>query len=310
MTIDFNQPYPEPGSVIGFGQNGLTSASEARDEKSLSNALAHPEPQFHVLAGGKVLVRKDANPSATFSPDEIARFAPKMDRAIFLGDHESGPRLAVPAKIDEEALDEPYHLYDFRSLLYSSSVADEEASAIARAGSLLYWHRMNRHCGKCGAESQSRIGGYRRDCPACGSQIFPRTDPVVIMLAIREEKCLLGRSPHFPPGWYSTLAGFVEPGETIEAAVRRETLEESGISVRRVQYHASQPWPFPHSLMIGAYGEATSEDIRFDSDELEDCLWFTRDDVRQMIRDEHPRGFKCPPTKAISHALIKNWVES
>ena len=118
----------------------------------------------------------------------------------------------------------------------------------------------------------------------------------------------MGRSPHFPPGWFSTLAGFVEPGETIENAVRRETFEESGITIGRVRYHASQPWPFPHSLMIGIHCEAISETINMDQTELEDCRWFTRDDVRLMIREEHPDGFICPPNKAISSALIMAWA--
>ena len=118
----------------------------------------------------------------------------------------------------------------------------------------------------------------------------------------------MGRSPHFPAGWFSTLAGFVEPGETIEDAMRRETFEESGVRVGRVKYHASQPWPFPHSLMIGLYGEVTSNEINMDESELEDCRWFTREEVRLMIREEHPDGFICPPNKAISSALIRFWA--
>jgi NAD+ diphosphatase len=128
------------------------------------------------------------------------------------------------------------------------------------------------------------------------------------MLAVKDDKCLMGRSPHFPENWYSTLAGFVEPGETIEDAVRRETFEESGIKIKRVNYFASQPWPFPHSLMIGVHCEAVSDDISFQENELEDCRWFSREDVKMMIADEHPKGWKCPPTRAIAHALIKAWV--
>ncbi len=138
---------------------------------------------------------------------------------------------------------------------------------------------------------------------------FPRTDPVVIMLAVRDGRCLLGRSPHFPPGWYSTLAGFVEPGETIEDAVRRETFEESGIRIGRVRYHASQPWPFPYSLMIGCHCEALDDTIAFDGSELEDCRWFSRDEVALMLREEHPDGVKCPPSKAIASFLIRAWAE-
>jgi NAD+ diphosphatase len=152
------------------------------------------------------------------------------------------------------------------------------------------------------------MGGYRRDCPACGAEHFPRTDPVVIMLAIDGERCLLGRQARFAPAMYSCLAGFVEPGETIEDAVRRETAEEAGIAVGRVRYHASQPWPFPSSLMIGCHAEAISRDIVRDEAELEACRWFGRAEVQAMLAGLHPDGLKCPPDIAIAHHLIKAWA--
>jgi NAD+ diphosphatase len=155
-----------------------------------------------------------------------------------------------------------------------------------------------------------RAGGYKRHCLNCNSEHFPRTDPVAIMLAVTQDRCLLGRSPHFIPGMYSALAGFIEPGETIEAAVRRETLEESGIRLGRVAYHASQPWPFPYSLMIGCFGEALNEDISFDGTELEDCRWFGRDEVRAMIAGDASSGIFVPPKAAIAHHLIRAWAES
>ena len=143
----------------------------------------------------------------------------------------------------------------------------------------------------------------------CKSQIFPRTDPVVIMLAVKGDNCLLGRSPHFAPGWYSCLAGFVEPGETIEQAVRRETFEESGIKIGRVKYHASQPWPFPHSLMIGTYCEALTDKINFDGEELEDCRWFSREEVIKMSENTHPKELRLPPTKSIAAHIMRDWLD-
>jgi len=309
MSIDFDGQWPEPSASVGFGQNTLVRDAEYRDENSLPDALKDDGARFFIYAGPNVLIRKDEAPTPCFSLAQAQEWGASIERAVLLGHAKDGPRIAVPAKINPETLAEPHKLYDFRSLLYSSSVTEEEASAIAQGGALLHWHRTNRFCGKCGNESVSRIGGYRRDCPACEQTIFPRTDPVVIMLAVNGDKCLMGRSPHFPPGWYSTLAGFVEPGESIEAAVRRETLEESGIEINRVLYHSSQPWPFPHSLMIGVHCEAVSQEIRRDESELEDCRWFTREDVRLMIADEHPQGFKCPPTRAIAHTLIRAWVD-
>lgn len=308
MAFDFSDNgRMEPSAGLGFAGNRLIRDAELRDGESLPQALKHPQARFHAYQGQKALVRKGDNPSATFTLEELASFSPGTEGAILLGTHDGAPRLAIPIKTEEE-LAEPFRLYDFRTLLYSSAVSEEETGAIAQGGSLLYWNAMNRFCGRCGTPSASTNGGYRRDCPSCSSQIFPRTDPVVIMLCSRDDKCLLGRSPHFPAGWYSTLAGFVEPGETIEDAVRRETFEESGIRIGQVRYFASQPWPFPHSLMIGVHCEALNDDIMRDETELEDCRWFTRAQVETMIADTHPEGFKCPPSRAIAYALIRSWA--
>ncbi len=169
-----------------------------------------------------------------------------------------------------------------------------DLGAMAQARSLCNWHLRHGHCSVCGAPSVMKIGGYRRDCPACGAEHFPRTDPVVIMLAIDGDRALLGRQARFAPGMYSCLAGFVEPGETIEDAVRRETQEESGIRIGRVRYYSSQPWPFPSSLMIGCHAEALSTEIHRDEVELEDCRWFDRAEVLSMIAGTHPDGHQMP----------------
>ena len=153
-------------------------------------------------------------------------------------------------------------------------------------------------------------GGYRRDCPACNAQYFPRTDPVAIMLAIDGDRCLMGRQARFAPGTYSCLAGFIEPGETIEDAVRREIAEEAGIRIGAVVYHASQPWPFPMTLMIGCFAQATSTEIVPDTDELEDCRWFTREETLAMLAGEHADGLATPPRMAIAHTLIRAWAEA
>jgi NAD+ diphosphatase len=304
----FDHPFPEPSAATGFSGNRIVRDAEKRNGQSLQAALLDPASRFHVFSGARAIVRKDERPGATLSRIEVLALEPDFEAAILLGTDAAGPRIAVPSRLSGEPA-EPFKPYDFRSLLYSSAVSDEEAGAIAQAGSLLQWHSSNRHCGKCGAPTVATNGGYRRDCAACGTNVFPRTDPVVIMLAVRGDRCLLGRSPHFPPGWFSTLAGFVEPGETIEDAVRRETLEESGIRIGRVRYHASQPWPFPHSLMIGCHCEALDDEIRHDQDELEDCRWFSRDEVRQMLAGSHPGELKCPPNKAVASLLIRAWAE-
>lgn len=313
MSFDFNTLItPEPSALVGFSKNTLIRDAENRDEESLVSALEASSTRYFLFAKGKVILNKEENNKILFTREEAADFGLLEDHAVLLGEGNSGMQIALPVSADPDRLEETHGqsfvAYDLRSLLYSGSVSDEDAGAISQAGGLLHWNAQNQYCGKCGAKSNSAIGGYRRDCANCGNRIFPRTDPVVIMLTVREDKCLMGRSPHFPEGWYSTLAGFVEPGETMEDAMRRETFEESGIRVGRVKYHASQPWPFPHSLMLGLYGEAVSDEIKMDESELEDCRWFHRDEVKLMLNETHPDGLKCPPNKAISSALVQFWV--
>lgn len=309
MNFD-NLPTPEPSSLVGFSRNLLVRDAENRDEKSLVKAIGNEHSRFFLFAGNRVLLNKAEQVQVLFSRAEAEQYDAAWDQSVLLGDSESGPQIALPVDLDTEVLQEPWAAYDLRSLLYSGSVSEEDTGAIAQAGSMLHWNAMNRHCGRCGNSTVMKIGGYRRDCTSCDAKFFPRTDPVVIMLTVKGDKCLMGRSPHFPEGWYSTLAGFVEPGETMEDAMRRETFEESGIRVGKVAYHASQPWPFPHSLMLGLYGEAVSDEINMDDTELEDCRWFTRDEVKLMLEEKHPEGFRCPPNRAISSALIMHWAQS
>ena len=184
-----------------------------------------------------------------------------------------------------------------------------EGSILAAARSVLAWHATHGFCAQCGAPSVPVYGGWKRLCSACGTEHFPRVSPVVIMLITRDDRVLLGRGPTWPERFYSCLAGFMEPGETIENAVRRETFEESGIKLGRVVYHASQPWPFPYSLMIGCFGEALNEDINLDLAELEDCRWFERGEVLSMLAKTHPT-LLTPPPGAIAHHLIRAWAEA
>ena len=167
----------------------------------------------------------------------------------------------------------------------------------------------HRFCANCGEPTAVTQAGWRRDCPACKAQHFPRTDPVVIMLASHGERCLLGRSYRFIAKSWSCLAGFVETGETIEQAVRRETLEEAGIACGRVTYLQSQPWPFPMSLMIGCHAQALNTEIVVDRSELEDARWFEREEVALMLLRRHPDGLLTPPPVAIAHHIIRAWVE-
>jgi NAD+ diphosphatase len=194
---------------------------------------------------------------------------------------------------------------ELRGLMTTLSPRAAELAATARA--VLQWHASHGFCAKCGVASDVAMAGWQRDCPACHTHHFPRTDPVVIMLVTHGNRCLMGRSPGWPEGMYSCLAGFVEPGETIEAAVRREVAEESGILVGAVRYLASQPWPFPASLMIGCAATALTDVITVDPAELEDALWISREEMVTVVAGEHPR-LKPARKGAIAHFLIANWL--
>ena len=214
-------------------------------------------------------------------------------------------RLLFAAEIDRES--EPActtSAVDLRSVALQGLLPEPELAQLAQARSLLGWHARNGFCANCGARSMMEDAGYRRHCPACHANHFPRTDPVAIMIVRRSGRLLLGRQPMFQPGMYSALAGFIEPGETIEDAARREIFEESGIRVGEVRYLSSQPWPFPSSLMIGLIGEALTTDIVIDRDELEDVRWFDAPEVIAMLERRHPDGLTLPSPFAIAHHLV------
>ncbi|MGB3390850.1 MAG: NAD(+) diphosphatase [Pseudaminobacter sp.] len=301
----------EASQDVAFAGNRIDRLSEKRSDDSAERALADPSARLLLIREGRLLLR--FSPSGTAHPyftlPEIDGFETDLKQAVLLGFEASGPILAVPTSIEPERLPETIKAIDFRSIYIQGLIDPAALGALAQGTALLAWHANHQFCGKCGHKTGMRAGGYKRRCTSCGAEHFPRTDPVVIMLAVTPDKCLLGRSPHFKPGMYSALAGFVEPGETIEAAVRRETFEEAGIRLGRVVYQASQPWPFPYSLMIGCFGEALTEDITADTAELEDCRWFSRDDLFAMMAGTHPDGIAIPPRGAIAHHLVRTWAE-
>ncbi|MGE5563206.1 MAG: NAD(+) diphosphatase [Bacillota bacterium] len=188
------------------------------------------------------------------------------------------------------------------------NLAADQAPIFAAALSLGGWHRRHGFCANCGSPTRIVRGGWSRACPECSAEHYPRVDPVVIMLAEHEGSLLLGRQPHYPPRRYSALAGFVEAGETIEDAVARELKEEAGISVAGVTYVASQPWPFPSSLMIGCTACASARELEIDRAELEDACWFTRDEVAAAVSDPDGGPFQPPPRFAIARTLLEGWL--
>ena len=220
---------------------------------------------------------------------------------LFLGFDGESPRFSP---IEEVAAD-ARTAFPLMSLLHPG-----DAPLFAAALSLARWHSRHRFCANCGHLSQLVRGGWSRRCPSCGAEHFPRVDPVVIMLAEHGGRLLLGRQPHYPPGRYSALAGFVEVGENLEAAVARELYEEAGIRVHRVRYVASQPWPFPSSLMIGCHAYADSAELRIDTAELDDARWFTRDDIAAALAESADAPFLPPPKAAIARTLLEHWLSA
>ena len=192
-------------------------------------------------------------------------------------------------------------------LAKSMEEAGETGPALEIGAGLVDWHARHKFCANCGSPTKLTKGGWQRNCDNCGAEHFPRTDPVTIMLVEHEDKLLLGRQPRFPPKIYSALAGFVEPGETIEEAVAREVYEEAGVRVSNVRYLASQPWPFPSSLMFGCAGEALDTEIKIDPAEIEDARWFSRTEMMQAFAGEHPM-LKPARKGAIAHFLLQNWL--
>jgi NAD+ diphosphatase len=309
--------FPEPSALTGFAGNRLDRMAERRDEADFVASLAMAADARCLVFNGDVPLMKQEGEAFEpfFTFDEAAALG-KQRELVFLGQTVDGDvRRSLFGRLIETDLSEAelFHArlaaIDLRTLATRGLLEADLLGAYAQAKSLLHWHQRHRYCSNCGTPTTSVAAGWRRDCAACGVQHFPRTDPVVIMLVTDGEACVLGRQPRFPPGMYSCLAGFVEGGETLENAVRREIFEESGLTTGRVAYVASQTWPFPSSLMIGCVAQATSSEIVVDHKELEDARWFSRDEVGLMFRKAHPQELFCPPKLAIANLLIWSWAK-
>jgi NAD+ diphosphatase len=304
----------DPSSRVGFGFNPLDRQSGKRGDAAYIDARrAEASTRYFVFAGDVPVLRA---PPGGFDPMFTAAQAAELGqpaRDVFLGVAPDGAALFAMAYAAAAAGDfaarPGLQLIDLRSIAMRGLFQADLLGELGGAKAILHWHERHRYCANCGAPSQVSAAGWRRDCDACGAQHFPRVDPVVIMLAVDGDRCVLGRQQRFAPGMYSALAGFLEPGETIEDAVRREILEEAGIPTTQVRYHASQPWPFPSSLMIGCFARAAGAELTVDRDELEDARWFTREEAAAMIAGTHPDGLSSPKPFAIAYHLIKAFAE-
>jgi NAD+ diphosphatase len=302
-----------PKPRLGYSDSRIARAAELRPNATAIAAMSNdPEAGTYVIGGDWIVMKKGSplhEPLFTLAEAQLLSAATET---IFLGLLDGAPRFGhglAPQVAEALKLRDSLHVTDLRSVAVQGLVAPEHLPPIAEAKAVLHWHARHRFCPNCGAATQLVCGGWRRDCLQCKAEHFPRTDPVVIMLASDGERCLLGRSPRFVPTMWSCLAGYVEPGESIEDAVHRETREEAGITCGRVVYFASQPWPFPTSLMIGCHAEALTRDIVVDREELEDARWFSKGEVEAMLMRKHPQGLTTPPPVAIAHHIIRAWVE-
>ncbi len=289
-------------------------ALRREDADWIAAKLADPDTLFVPVWRSRNLVRGtgEGTPEAVYISGEMAatlrmQDAPHGAPWAFLGILEDRAVFAIDISAAEDPVpllsEDQGSFVDLRSVGWG--VPRPEASVLAHARGLLHWRQRHKFCGVCGNPCEVKSAGHVMTCTVCNTQHFPRTDPAVIMLVHRGDKALLGHSTRFPRAtMYSTLAGFVEPGETLEEAVRREVLEESAIQVGAVHYHSSQPWPFPGNIMLGFYAEALTEEITIDPEELKDARWFTK----QEMRDHKALGFDLPRPDSIARRLIEDWL--
>jgi NAD+ diphosphatase len=303
--------------MIPFTGNPLDRASEKRTDAAWIEAKRH-DPSSLILPLWRLqpfLLSGEKN-----APAELGLFRPGLCESmaatdapwVFLG--LEGERALFA--LDVSAANDPENsgpLAGFGRFNEARGAAmmlpARDVAIMGQAKAMIDWHNRHGFCANCGAPTALADGGCRRACGNCNAEHFPRTDPVVIMLAVEGDACLVGRNKRFPGNFYSALAGFMEPGETIEEAVRRELLEEVNVRVGAVRYIATQPWPFPSSLMIGCIGEAESRDVRPDGVEITEARWLSRDDARRLIAGERMADISVPPAIAIAHHLIRAFAE-
>lgn len=313
--------------TVTFGGSGLDRAAPLRaDPAAIERAIACGQAETLLTWRGKPLAEAPGLDRLVRLPADHPAMADARMPAILLGREPDG-RLVLARDISawqpdiaadsagtgfddasqqrHPALPETHVFADLRRIMARLTPRDAEYAATAKA--LTGWHESHRFCSRCGAESRMIMAGWQRSCDACGGQHFPRSDPVVIMLVTKGNKALVGRSPGWPEALYSCLAGFVEPGETIEAAVRREVFEETGIHTGRVEYLASQPWAFPSSLMLGCRAEALDTDIHIDPVEIEDARWVSREEVMAAFAGQHAQ-LRPAREGAIAHFLLRRWL--
>ena len=298
-----------------FAGNPLDRASYQRSNADwVAEKLADPDSLALVLWNGKPMVeaRKAGGSQIAYVRAQMAgELSDAGERLLFMGLWKETAVFALDMEGPADPADGPLEglgrFEDLRAI--ALDLPGPDAAILATAKAMFEWRRRHRHCPNCGQPSQPAEGGWKRICPACKAEHFPRTDPVVIMLPVNGERCLLGRQAAWPQGMYSALAGFLEPGESIEEACAREVWEEAGLRTATVRYHSTQPWPYPSSLMIGLIAEVEDGEATADKTELEEVRWFTREEARTLIKGGLP-GVRAPGTMAIAAQLLRAWAEA
>jgi len=297
---------------VPFTQNGLDRAAEKRGDAAwLADQRFGDDARFCVFWRGRPLVTPEGETILWLSRQDAEALTGVEAPWVLLGlDEQNKACIAMEAAPDREDPADGASGARFRDLrAIGARVSAEEAGIMAQAKSLLGWHGRHGFCANCGAKTRMMEGGYKRHCTACGADHFPRVDPVALVLVIHDGKCLLARGPEWPEGLYSALAGFVEPGETVEQAAIREVYEETGVSIADVRIVVNQPWPWASSLMIGCSAKATTQAISVDGVEIGAARWFTVEDCEAMLVGQAVDGAWAPPNVALAHHLIRMWLE-
>jgi len=306
-TPDKNTP------LLGFIDAPGDRVSNLRGNRQwLEEQLARPDNKMIVFVGERPAISvKDQTLALDLrNPQEMLKLQDDAEY-VLLHRNDQGQvvfALQLDEKFEDQITSDDVKLIDLRSLAMQAVLPSGDLGTLAQARSLLSWHSFHRFCSNCGGKTAPADAGYRRDCPSCQRQHFPRVDPVVIMLVQHGDKFLMGRGHNFVENRFSALAGFLEPGETIEAATRRETFEETGIEIGEVRYLISQPWPFPSSLMIGVVAQALTTKITLDDSEIAEARWFSFSEVRQMLTTSLPDGTSLPPPMSIAYQMMQGYL--
>jgi len=304
-----NQPF--------YASSQINRHGDFRSNKGfMTKIMSDKNTKFVPVLNGKNLFRQsDTSIEAYFFNSEQLKaiFPNGIDSPIFLGVTNNINYVGVDLDQNNSEMDlwcnkNSIIVEDLRK--YGPTLNDLDASFLSLNNGMTFWHKTHQFCGSCGFKNNTTEAGFVKVCSNidCGKSHFPRTDPAIITLISYKDKVLLGRSPRFPEGMYSTLAGFVEPGESLEQALEREVFEEVGVKVKNIRYFNSQPWPFPASLMLGFFAEAINEDMNIDYNEIEDAHWFSIEELRSLKHPLISGGFKLPRVDSIARRLVDNWI--